>query len=675
MSWRTQAISIYVIALTSFYTIVLAHTPITVHAIAPHDDGLFMRLGWYLSQGNWLGPFNQFTLMKGPGYPAFLALTHWLGISVSLAHALFHCAAITFFVVVAHRFVSSLWLSGLLLALLLWHPISFTAYFLRVFREDIYHGQVLILLAFLLCALYAARRREDRYLYAGLGGLAFGWFWLTREEGLWIVPALGLLLLATWMPAYRNGRARDLALTVAVFLAVFAATQMGFRVINWINYGKFVGVDFKETNFERALGALSSVRSGGVKPFIPVTRAAREQIYAVSPAFASLQAYLDGPAAAGWVRYTCDLLPDSCGEIAGGWFVWALRDAASRAGHYASPKSASIFFGQLANEISVACASKVLECSPQFISEMPPVSWRQIAELLPSSMIKAYDLLAMADPPWQPSPSSGTPEQLDASLRFLNYPVHMGTIPASKGSAPYLLSGWYYKAGREWMSVDIRASDGSRVAFRFDRKTSPDLQQAFKDPEALNQRFTISTNCMDSCVVEFQTSERERIEKSLAELRRAPITFKVGEGRVYIDTAEVDVGIIISNIVRKTVATYYKYIYGPVVMAGIIAFVAATSLRPRKSTSNVCWLLALTSWSLVILRVGLLILIEVTSFPALAPNYLTPAYFFLACGAVFSIAAFLQVFNDSWAGWLHNTKAEVGSLQNRSLSSARCKVA
>jgi hypothetical protein len=47
---------------------------------ATHDDGLFMALGRSLAEGHWLGDFNQFTLMKGPGFPAFV--NNWLGIPI-----------------------------------------------------------------------------------------------------------------------------------------------------------------------------------------------------------------------------------------------------------------------------------------------------------------------------------------------------------------------------------------------------------------------------------------------------------------------------------------------------------------------------------------------------------------------------------------------------------------
>ena len=92
--------SLYLVSLSLLYLFVALHTPIYLIPNAGHDDGLFLALGRSIAEGRWLGSFNQFTLMKGPGYPAFLALNHWIGTPATLSHALLHVAAVLFFVVV-----------------------------------------------------------------------------------------------------------------------------------------------------------------------------------------------------------------------------------------------------------------------------------------------------------------------------------------------------------------------------------------------------------------------------------------------------------------------------------------------------------------------------------------------------------------------------------------------
>src|SRR4051812_22443952 len=58
----------------------------TIYAIGPafHDDRLFVELAARVLQGEWLGPYNQFTLAKGPLFPLFIAAMFKLGVPLLL---------------------------------------------------------------------------------------------------------------------------------------------------------------------------------------------------------------------------------------------------------------------------------------------------------------------------------------------------------------------------------------------------------------------------------------------------------------------------------------------------------------------------------------------------------------------------------------------------------------
>jgi hypothetical protein len=651
----------YVIGLCFVYALVRVHIPIMVYPGLPHDDGLFMTLGRSLAEGKWLGRFSQFTLMKGPGYPAFLAINNWLGIPLSLGHALFHCFAITLFVAVCHRFIKSHLISGVFFALLLWHPISLSGEILRVFREEIYYAQTLLVLGLMLWVLFCTIHSQPRHRYAAFAGAILGWFWLTREEGVWIVPALGLMALVAVLRIFRNRwdmlrypraafkdpRLRGLAVALAIAIGVFAATQTAFSSVNWFVYGKFVGVDFKEENFQRALRAIDSVRSGGTKPFVSITHAAMKRVDAVSPAFASLAPYFGK----GWETWGCQFYPSACGEFGSGWFMWALRDAASSTGHYSSPREASEFFGRLADEISAACKGGKLECKPQLIAEMPPIRWPDIIRRMLPRYVDAFHLLILRNPPMHLNISHGSENALARALRFLNYPLHMSSaeIPTIDS---YTLSGWYYAPKGAWITAEIRTPTGAVVSSRLERLGSPDIAQHFKDPDASNQRFSLFTRCSDACALILRTPEGVTIQKIFAELRKTPIVFNLDNGQFYIDKTDFQpdpeyTPTLFDRLcgdIRKAVMVSYSWIFLPILAIGLIAFLASILVFWRKAMWNVCFVMALVCWGLAFERTTLLILIASSSFPALLHSYLAPAYFMLVSGAVLSIAALLQLF-------------------------------
>ena len=616
---------------------------------APHDDGLFISLGHYLADGRWLGPFSQFTLMKGPGYPAFLAVNNWLGTPISFSHALFHCVAVSVFVLIAHQFMRSWPLSGLLFTLLLWNPVSLSTPLLRVLRDRIYFDQLLILLATVAWALFS-ESRKGRILAALFAGAVLGWFWLTREEGVWILPALGVVAAVVSIQAHRQKRFLAIIGTIAIVIAVFATMQVAFCAINAFTYGTFVGVDFKERNFQRALGALDSVRSGGTKPFVSITHEAMRQVSAVSPDFASLAAYFNGPGRS-WEQYGCPLYPSSCGEIGSGWFMWALRDAAERAGHFSSPAAASAFFGRLADEVEAACERGTLECVPQPIPEMPPMSPQQLAESLWHHSAEALNLLFLLDHSFDPGASDGSKESLASALRFLHYPMHTRPAGLSREPLPYVISGWYYFSGAEWISIAVTRADGSAAETRLDRKDSPDIANHFNDSLALRQRYVLSVDCDDECVLELRNPDGDTVSKTFAELQDGQTHFAVGTGMFHIDqllsfanmSYDLTRADMAAQRIRVAIFQAYKYLLVPVLLLGALAFIIATIVYPSSAFGNICYLMALVSWLLVLSRVGLLLLIAATALPALSVHYMAPAYFMLVSGAVYSGAALLQL--------------------------------
>jgi hypothetical protein len=663
----------YVIGLCFFYSIVMVHVPMAIDTDAIHDDALFLSLGRFLSEGHWLGPFNQFTLAKGPGYPAFLALNNWLGIPVSLGHTLFHSFAVTFFVATCQRFIRSHLISAIFLALLLWQPFPMTFWTLR--REEIYYGQTLLVVGTMMLVLFCPAQSRRSYLYAALAGVFLGWFWLTREEGAWIIPGLGLMvLLATLHIIHNYGTALQdlrepltkLAVALLIVIATFGAVQVAFSSANWFVYGKFVGVDLKERNFERAMGAINSVRSGGTKPFTSITHAAEQRVNAVSPAFASLAAYFDGPGKA-WEVFACTIIPGTCGEIGGGWFLWALRDAAWTTGHYSSPQEASAFFGRIADEISAACASGELECKPQLIAEMPPINRPDVIRRLLLRSVDAFHLLVMSNPPLQLNMSGGTESNMATALRFLNYPLHTRSAESS-ALHNYTLLGWYYKAKDARITAEIRTPTGTLIDSQFEWLRSPDIQQGFQDLEAGNQRFMLSVYCNDDCVLQFQTPEGETIRSTFAELRKPPIDFHLGKGRVHIDItnfqpipeytpSRFD---RLCGYIRNDVLTSYNWVFRPILAIGLIAFLVSALIFWKRAIWNICFVMALVCWELACGLTTLILLIDSTSFPALRPSYLAPTYFMLVSGAVLSIAAWFQLAQSN-----HRALPDTGVVQSK----------
>ena len=432
-----------------------------VYAIgsAGHDDRLFIELAQHLVRGEWLGPYNELTLAKGPFYPLFIAASFSLGVPLFLAQHLFYIAACALFVRAVRPAV--IW-SGARLAiysLLLWNPMTFDGPSMgRVLRQHVYGPLGLMIFAGLI-ALYLRRTEPGRrqapwVLLLGLAGAAF---YLTREEVLWFAPSVLLLAGAYLLGSWRISRAtaQRAAGWLGVSLVVAAIPVLLVCAKNKRHYDWFGTCEFRAGSFQDAYGAMLRVRVGPELPYVPVTREAREAMAAVSPAFAELQKQFEAGVAQGWAgssEFLTHLPPDQQ-QIGGGWMMWAFREAAAKAGHHGNAHQALAFYRQLARELNQACDTGRLPAGEARSGFLPPWRPEQTGPFMQAVRDFTDFVVRFSRFSARVPASSGSPEELqlfrDLTHERLSPPEgELDTV----GGAQYTLNGrktnWLHALGK-----------------------------------------------------------------------------------------------------------------------------------------------------------------------------------------------------------------------------------
>ena len=344
--------------------------PVVAIGPAGHDDRLYLELARHILRGEWLGPYSQFTLMKGPMYSMWIAATVLLRVPLPLADHLLYLAACVLTVRALQPRVGPGWRSFLLFALLWWNPMTYELPVLgRTLRQNLYTPEALLFVA----ALIALETRRGaawpiRTAWSLLLGISGAGLWLTREETIWVAPSALLLAgaaaVSSWLAGDRPAR---FAAALGVGAASAALVVGGVCALNYRFYGWFGSVEFRDPRFVAAYGALQRVIPTREVPHVPVTRDAREMAYGASPAFAELRPYLEGRIGANWAAASGPLTgrPKEEHEIGGGWFMWALRDAVIAAGHSASAADALGFYGRISAEVNSACDAGRIPAGPR----------------------------------------------------------------------------------------------------------------------------------------------------------------------------------------------------------------------------------------------------------------------------------------------------------------------
>lgn len=616
------------------------HFPVSIYTGAGHDDAWFISRAESMMKGEWMGDFNQMTLIKGVGYSYFLIFNKFLGTPITLTLAALYLVASLLFVYVLRKIGISKLTALSLFAFLIYQPALFPT---RIIRDNIYYSLLLIAISGLMSAVLC---KSDKYkiFTIGFSGLCFGLYWITREEGVWVLPGFSFIILyGVFVRSKENGGFRLLLNVLTIYISTALIPPIGTGLVNYYKYGVFQITDFKSSSFTNVLNSLNRVNVGEEIQFLPVPKIKREAIYKVSPSFRELQPYFENPSNE-WKRPGCAVYKNTCSDYAGGWFMWALRDGVSSLGYYKDPKSAANYYERVTGEINLACNNRALSCANNVIPFMPRLTIDAI-QSIPREIKKAIKLTIYQNEVPLTGGSSGEPlYRLNEIVNFLGNPK----IVAPETQSTITISGWYQAPKSDW--VYTKCNDGDRQRyFNINRKPSPDIAKYFKDSNSTTQRFSFEISNFGNCSFSFSNPKIQEIQ--FIDLLKSHLrNFKVSNGFVNFDVVQEN---SLSNTnklyLKKFLITVYEqvsiYIFGVGTICFIIIFLL---LIFRKYTFDNLTVVALFLWILYYCRIALVVMVDISSFPAINHLYLLPTYPIWSAASFASVAAFLKSIKLMW---------------------------
>ena len=615
------------------YLILAMHLPVSIYTGWVHDDALFWENAHQIVKGNWLGVYSQMTLAKGPGFPLFLAINALLGIPVTLLIALFYLFSCGITAKTLQELGLNNYLVLTLFVVILFHPALFPT---RIIRDNIYPALSLIIISGFIRLAFAPLPQDRRLVSVVPYGLVFGLFWVTREEGIWIVPGLLILLfLKAFALKKQNLAIKYLFFRFVFFLLIATLFVCLIALINYHNYGKFEVVDFKGKAYSQAVKSLNSVDVGTDLPYVPVSFSKRQEIYKISPSFLQLKDYFEDKGK-GWTSHGCKIYPWTCEDYAGGWFVWALRDAVNSKGYYESPMRAAAFYNNITNEIESACDIGTIKCRTNPIPFMPNITMAQL-KVLPGKTVEALKLAMIQLPvPATSGPSWDPLDQLQRTRLFLGNPR---TTPAPSEQRVEL-NGWFYSENLDWIALNC-SMNGTKIKRQIDRISSPDIAKGFKNPDADFQRFSINMPSNEDCSISSDSLPSDNVPIKVLLEKQEP-KFNIGEnGTLYIDQileTNDDSAQHLPFKIKNFLANLYKLIIPVLVISGAFAFFIYLifTLTGRVAITDI-FIVSTMMWCLFFSRIALLVLVDISSFPAINSLYMSAAFPILCLAAFLSL--------------------------------------
>jgi len=345
----------------------------------PHDDYLFVKLAKHILSGEWLGPYNQVTLVKGPVYPLFIAMAHHTGLPLLLVQHLLYSMFCILAIVAIRPLLRSRWLFMVIFFFLLFNPFTFLYPASgRAFRLGLSVPLVLALFSCLCGLLLRAKYSfRSKLLWTTGTGLVFSLLWYTREEGIWLLPSLGLFALyflvlnneLTWT---NIGKRFLFLLWMGVIFIGFKST---FTHLNLKHYGAPHIIELKSPEFQSALGGLMNINVKETKRYVPVSRESQKAAYKISPTFRQLEPYFQKASKGAQMPHS--------------FYIWSLRDTVRKSGNADSFPQALAFYGKVGEEINTACQAGEIPCLDRKPS-IKPIWKAGYIKFIPSTFWKIF---------------------------------------------------------------------------------------------------------------------------------------------------------------------------------------------------------------------------------------------------------------------------------------------
>ncbi len=457
--------------------------PIWARDYGGQDEWLMVTMAKSILKGEYLGAYYQHTLVKGIGFPVFLAMCRAFGFSYLAAITLLHSLACILALQLMSKFTDKKLVMLFAFAFLLFSPCTYSLYNVQlVYRNGFTIPLTMIVITCLMEAYLCRDTNLAAYFWWNAGAtLTAAVLWNTREDTMWILPLLAVVFLIICIELLKKRKQIDgkqLAqkglIATMPLITLFLSIQ-AISALNWHYYGVYTTNELNGTNFSKAFTSILEVQPESYPESCSVTRATLKKLYEASPSMAEIGKIIEHNCENGGneVKTGRDITDD---EIEDGYMVWALRDAASQVGYYKDAQTANAFWGRVYDEIQAAFNAGLLKKRSAFPARTYH-PWVSDRDYLQKWLSCSLDLLVRAAKHNEDTTDIVTNDNDDVTRLYECISGNYAVYAAKTGLR---LSGWIFvpRDVGEY-SVWLTQADGTRIT-QLSFYDSPDVVEVGK---------------------------------------------------------------------------------------------------------------------------------------------------------------------------------------------------
>ena len=311
-----------------------------------YDDKLMISQLNSLKEGNYLGEYNDRTLVKGIAYPVFLYIASCLNIGYSGFLTMLYILACMFLTFSLRRIVKNKFMLIIIYIFLLFNPVSFSSeLFQRLYRNSLSIIELLFFFGAVINIICAKKKGIISHLFLGL---IMSIMFLTREDNIWTIVIYVILVI---YKLYKQFSIKTLL--VSIIPAIIIAIILNIvSYINYLNYKIYTYNEISNSSFKKAYIKMLQVKDD---ERIDKTAISRSTLYKIAENSKVLNFSKDN------IDEKYDKLAGENGEIYNGNIVWYLRYWVYQKNHFKNGEEANKYWEELSNELDELFEKGILE--------------------------------------------------------------------------------------------------------------------------------------------------------------------------------------------------------------------------------------------------------------------------------------------------------------------------
>jgi len=390
-------LGLFVVYLFALFVVFLR--PLDVQDYQWADDALYFNNAISIISNiggeYWLGPFNKAVISKAPFFSVFLAGIHYIGIPLRFAEFLLFTPLPFLFWRAIRPLQIGKWKVIYSAALcLVCIPVAGTD--TRLLRTALFGALSLYCMISLAGVVTRSWNGSARvWPWAVSAGLFLGLAATTREDASWLMVPAGIVISISLSRARNLRKSFYYGLIVLFIVGSYFLPVTLFSALNYKSYGVYSPSLRQNSTFRDFYAILCSLQPDQRRKYVPIITNTREAAYAISPHFAQLRPFLEGPALDYMAHNQSHLFLNMWDKEGREYFVsnfeFALTDAIILSGCYTG--HTLLRFSRLATkEINKAISRGMIEHGRRGFSMLPPVELSDAGDML-AATIKSFWLL------------------------------------------------------------------------------------------------------------------------------------------------------------------------------------------------------------------------------------------------------------------------------------------